>query len=123
VSAKGPYRKKAFRPERVAVASGSGERVDACFGKCPSFRIYSLENKDGAYFYSLTEERPGVPPCRDGEHDQGLLDKTAGLLSDCQMVLAGRIGPGAMKALSDRGIMGLPVALLVKDALARLAGD
>jgi predicted Fe-Mo cluster-binding NifX family protein len=114
-------RRKVFRPDRVAVATLTGEDIDACFGRTESFQIYDLVQDEGGFSYSLSGSRPGPRPCRGREHDQALLEETAELLKDCGMVLAGRIGPGAAKALSDRGVMGLSAPLSVKDALRRLA--
>jgi predicted Fe-Mo cluster-binding NifX family protein len=105
----------------VAVATDSGVSIDACFGRTESFLIYRLsEDGDGAR-YELEETRPGPRPCRDKSHDESVLDATAELLKDCGMVLAGKIGPGAVKALSDRGIVGLAAPLGLEDALKRLA--
>jgi predicted Fe-Mo cluster-binding NifX family protein len=95
--------------------------IDACFGRAQSFLIYALAGKDGARSYELLETRPGPKPCRDRSHDQDILGRAAGLLSDCGMVLAGRIGPAAAKALADRGVMGLAVPLGIDEALRRLA--
>jgi predicted Fe-Mo cluster-binding NifX family protein len=114
-------RRKIFRPEKVAIATETGENIDACFGRTGSFLIYGLVKKGENYAYELIERRPGPKPCRNKSHDQNVLENSADLLSDCGMVLAGRIGPAAVKALSDRGVMGLSVPLSLKDALRRLA--
>jgi predicted Fe-Mo cluster-binding NifX family protein len=105
----------------VAVATDTGVNIDACFGKVEAFRIYRLAEGPDGYSYELEETRPGPRPCRDGSHDEGVLEASAELLRDCGMVLAGRIGPAAVKALSDRGIMGLSAPLEISDALRRLA--
>ncbi|MDR2368306.1 MAG: hypothetical protein LBF58_09405 [Deltaproteobacteria bacterium] len=114
--ARGPY-----RPERLAVASETGENVDACFGRVESFRIYRLVNEDQGYRYEFLETRPAPRPCQDKTHDLAILSKTADLLGDCGMVLAGRIGPAATKALSERGVLGLAVHIPLADALKKLA--
>ncbi|MDR1658353.1 MAG: hypothetical protein LBT47_12535 [Deltaproteobacteria bacterium] len=114
---RGPY-----RPQKLAVATETGENIDACFGRTDNFRIYRLNLTDGPPHYELEEIRPGPKPCRDKTHDLEMLDRTAELLSDCGMVLAGRIGPAAVKALSDRGVLGLSAALSIDEALKRLAG-
>ncbi|MDR1081691.1 MAG: hypothetical protein LBQ79_12225 [Deltaproteobacteria bacterium] len=116
-----PVRRRAYRPERVAVATESGVSIDACFGRTGSFRIYRLSEDGEGSRYELEETRPGPVPCRDRSHDDGVLDATAELLKDCGMVLAGKIGPAAVKALSDRGIVGLAAPLELEDALRRLA--
>jgi predicted Fe-Mo cluster-binding NifX family protein len=116
-------KRKAYRPDKVAVATDSGEYIDACFGKTESFLIYGLKQRDGdnAYSYELIEKRAGPKPCKDRTHDLNVLEETAELLKDCGMVLAGRIGPAAVKALSDRGVMGLSAPLRLEEALKRLA--
>jgi predicted Fe-Mo cluster-binding NifX family protein len=110
-------RKKISNPQKVAVATDSGEIIDACFGRVKEFKIYK-STPDG---YQLEEVRPGPSPCREQSHDMDILLKTASLLSDCQLVLAGRIGPAAIQALSDIGVTGLAVNLSVEEALKKLA--
>jgi predicted Fe-Mo cluster-binding NifX family protein len=105
----------------VAVASDSGTAIDACFGKVEAFRIYRLEEGGDGPRYEFEGTRPGPRPCRERSHDDGVLEASAELLKDCGMVLAGRIGPAAVKALADRGIMGLAAPLELEDALRRLA--
>jgi predicted Fe-Mo cluster-binding NifX family protein len=112
---------KSFRPEKLAIASETGENIDACFGRVEQFRIYRLTGSEGNYGYELEEIRPGPHPCQEKTHDLQILDQTAELLSDCEMVLAGRIGPAAIQALSQRGVMGLAASLSVKEALRRLS--
>ncbi|MDR1086227.1 MAG: hypothetical protein LBP22_15560 [Deltaproteobacteria bacterium] len=110
-----------YRPDRLAVASETGQNIDACFGKAELFRIYELKSDVKNPFYELLELRPAFKPCREQSHDQTVLGESAELLKDCGLVLAGRLGPGALKALSDRGIIGLAVHWPVDEALERLA--
>lgn len=111
-----------YRPQRLAAATTDGELIDACFGKTEKFLIFELSDRPGATAgYEQTETRPGPGPCGDGEHDQALLERTADLLSDCGLVLAGKIGPGALKVLENREVIGLPVRLGLAEALKRLA--
>jgi predicted Fe-Mo cluster-binding NifX family protein len=112
-----PPRKKIVNPDKVAVATDSGTCIDACFGRVKEFRIYGA----GPEGYRLLEIRPALAPCRDKNHDLSVLNRTAELLSDCQLVLAGRIGPAALGALADRGVMGLAVHLPIDEALTKLA--
>jgi predicted Fe-Mo cluster-binding NifX family protein len=105
-----------IKPERIAIATESGEFVDACFGKVNQYRIY-VRTEEG---YRLEEIRPGLSLCQDKHHDQDLLQRTAELLSDCQMVLAGRIGPAAIQALSSKGVTGLAVSISLNEALEKL---
>jgi predicted Fe-Mo cluster-binding NifX family protein len=114
-------KRAAYRPDKVAIASETGQYIDACFGKTESFRIYRLVKEGDAYCYKLDELRSAPRLCRDKSHDLDVLESSAELLKDCQMVLAGKIGPAAVKALSDRGVMGLAAPLLLDDALKKLA--
>ncbi|MDR3135745.1 MAG: hypothetical protein LBU69_06610 [Deltaproteobacteria bacterium] len=113
--------KKRYRPKRVAVASETGENIDACFGRVESFRVYRLVEGESDPSYELEETRKGPHPCQDKQHNQEILSMTAELLSDCGMVLAGRIGPAAIQALSERGVLGLAASLPIEEALRRLA--
>jgi predicted Fe-Mo cluster-binding NifX family protein len=103
------------------VASETGENIDACFGKTGNFRIYQLTGEGEEQAYELLEVRPGPRPCQEGSHDEAVLDASAEILKDCDMVLAGRVGPAAVKALADRGVMALAAHLPITDALKRLA--
>jgi predicted Fe-Mo cluster-binding NifX family protein len=114
-------RRGPFRPQRLALATESGKNIDACFGKTAQFLIYELRTEEMGFFYDFLETRPGPRPCRDQGHDQAVLEESAELLRDCGLVLAGRIGPAALKVLSDRGIMGLAAPLPINEALKRLA--
>ncbi|MDR2392379.1 MAG: hypothetical protein LBE84_11965 [Planctomycetota bacterium] len=106
-------------PARVAVASKTGERIDECFGRAAQYRIYGKRPGGG---YRLAETRPGPAPCRDQWHDPENLARAVELLSDCGLVLAGRIGPEAMRRLAERGTAGLAVnGLGVGEALERLS--
>jgi predicted Fe-Mo cluster-binding NifX family protein len=114
-------RRRPYRPERLAVATDTGENVDACFGKTDKFLIYQLKVDGDSSSYEFLEARPGPRPCQDGAHDLAVLEASAELLRDCGLVLAGRIGPAAVKVLSDRGVMALAAHLPIDEALSRLA--
>ncbi|MDR1609207.1 MAG: hypothetical protein LBT38_12495 [Deltaproteobacteria bacterium] len=113
--------RRPYRPAKLAVASESGQNIDACFGKTGHFRIYELKTTGDEVAYELLEIRPGPRPCQDGAHDQAVLEASAELLKDCGLVLAGRVGPAAVKALADRGVMALAARLPITDALNKLA--
>ncbi|MDR1612059.1 MAG: hypothetical protein LBT97_04665 [Planctomycetota bacterium] len=103
-------------PSRVAVASRSGARVDECFGRAENYYIYEA-GPDG---YRLKETRPGIVPCRSRRHDAAVMDEAVSRLSDCDLVLAGRIGPAAIRQLAEKGVRGLAVDIGIEEALARL---
>jgi predicted Fe-Mo cluster-binding NifX family protein len=103
------------------VASETGQNIDACFGRVDKFLIYQLIQSENGPTYEFVEERAGPCPCQDKKHDQALLSQRADLLSDCGLVLAGRIGPAASQALSERGLLALSAHLPIKEALKKLA--
>jgi nitrogen fixation protein NifB len=103
-------------PGRVAVASGSGTEVDECFGRAVNYYIYEA-GPDG---YRLIGTRPGLRPCRFRRHDVMAMDGAVSRLSDCDLVLARRIGPEALRQLSEKGVKGLAVEIGIEKALARL---
>ncbi|MDR1519464.1 MAG: hypothetical protein LBU23_04885 [Planctomycetota bacterium] len=105
-------------PALVAVASKTGERIDECFGRAAVYRIYEAMPEGG---YRLRETRSGPAPCREQWHDPAVLAAAARLLSDCDLALAGRIGPEAIRQLAALGVVGLAVNNLeIGEALARL---
>ncbi|MDR2352496.1 MAG: hypothetical protein LBF22_04910 [Deltaproteobacteria bacterium] len=117
-----PSRKRQiFRPQRLAIASLTGDAIDSCFGKTTSFRIYDLVEDGGPRTYQFKEQRECKITCEDKTHNLDVLKETAKLLSDCEMVLAGRIGPAALQELNDLGIMGLAVPLPLEKVLKKLA--
>ncbi|MDR1871646.1 MAG: hypothetical protein LBS60_06915 [Deltaproteobacteria bacterium] len=110
-----------FKPQKLAVATDSGDNIDACFGKTDKFLIYELKTSPDFSVYELAETRPGPRPCQEGSHDIAVLEASAALLADCDLVLAGRVGPAAVKVLADRGVMALAVHLPIDEALRKLA--
>jgi predicted Fe-Mo cluster-binding NifX family protein len=49
-----------------------------------------------------------------------MLEQTIELVADCDLVLAGRIGPRALRQLEERGVAGLAAHLEINEALRRL---
>lgn len=103
-------------PPRVAVASQDGRFIDECFGRARQYRIYQA----GPRGYQLAGIRTSPIPCREQHHDERLLAQAIELLADCGLVLAGRIGPQALRQLQARGMAGLTVHLEINEALRRL---
>jgi predicted Fe-Mo cluster-binding NifX family protein len=116
-------KRAAYRPNKVAMASETGRYIDACFGKTESFRVYRLVKEGEEYRYVPDELRSAPKLCRDNSRDPDVLESSAELLKDCEMVLAGKMGPAAVKALSERGVMGLAAPLPLEEALKKLAGN
>ncbi|HEY6007878.1 MAG TPA: NifB/NifX family molybdenum-iron cluster-binding protein [Geobacteraceae bacterium] len=101
---------------RVAIATSNGRNVDEHFGRARSFRIYVLENGS----FKLLEGRESVPPCGGSQHDDQAMERLVDMLADCSAVAAAMIGPGAIDALLDRGVLPIALETSVDEALATL---
>lgn len=101
---------------KVAVASSDGKFINRHFGHSKEFLIF---NVDGENFQFL-EHRENAPPCTGQEHHDDRLARSVDLLSDCRVVLASQIGPGAAKFLLSRGIQPYVLPDFIEDALKRL---
>ncbi|MDR0867820.1 MAG: hypothetical protein LBP75_05000 [Planctomycetota bacterium] len=108
--------KEFIKPQRVAIASSDGKVVDECFGRARYYRIYAL----AAAGYQPAEVRESPRPCRDGAHEEDNFAAALSMVADCQMVVAGRIGPEAVRRLEERGIFAAVVALPLEKVLQRL---
>jgi nitrogen fixation protein NifB len=114
-------------PARVAIASRDGGLIDECFGRAGFYLIYEADGSG----YRLREQRPGPRPCRGSgpesapgsgqDHDHQALAAAVALLADCDLVLAGRIGPEALRLLDKNGIAGFAVHISIAEALRKLA--
>ncbi len=107
-------------PFRVAVASSDGREINEHFGWARHFLIYYLtEGK-----FKLGEVREiDSPHCGAVQHDGAALDEIAESLSDCRLVLASRIGPGAAQLLRLKGIQSFEVADSIDQTLAKLVNS
>lgn len=109
---------------KIAIASSDGKYIDQHFGQAPDFFIFEIkENQD----FEFIEVRKNIPPYDDPnllENHHNALAKSADLISDCEVVLASQIGPGAIKTLLSCKIQPYTVPnLLIKDALKKLASS
>lgn len=103
-------------PFQVAIASNDGRTINACFGRARAFRIYAF-NQGG---FRLSEIRSSPTPCQGGSHEDGVLTATVEALADCQMVLAGRIGPEAGRLLREKGVEPFSLHAGIESTLRRL---
>jgi len=101
---------------KVAVASSDGKVINRHFGHAEQFLVFELGEEE----FRFLESRDNLPPCLFQEHDEELFDRTVALLSDCRVVLASRIGPGAAAALEARGVKSYAVPNYIDEALQRL---
>ena len=107
---------------RVAVATSTGKRVDSHFSQSPFFDIYDI--KEGAWTFAQrranTEASCGCNSGAPGENAGHAFAKVAGFISDCQFVVANRIGSGAVGYLVDHGIRAAQFDDTVENALKTL---
>lgn len=103
--------------ERIAIGSSDGQWIDQHFVNCLQFFVYDVSD-DGQW--TLLEVRKNEGPGIMDGHNEKQLQKTVTLLSDCQKVLVGRIGPGANQALKDLGISSSTTFISIKHAQEKL---
>lgn len=100
---------------KIAVASRDGNLIYH-FGQTDRFLIYEIDGK-GSYYL---ETRTVAPACANepqsaGHDDQ--ISQNAMIISDCQAVLVGRIGPGARAILQEKGVLPIEGPLFLDEAL------
>lgn len=86
---------------KIAVATSDGVNIDVHFGQAKSFHLFEVA-EDGTYHLiehrRLTSREPGDPiPLH-------AVDATIEQLSDVDVVLSNRIGPGPTHSLEAEGI-------------------
>lgn len=109
---------------KLAIASSDRKSIDQHFGQTPDFLIFEIkENRE----FEFIEVRKNIPPYENPnlleDHDNALA-RSVDLISDCEVVLASQIGPGAVKALLSCKIQPYNVPnLLIENALKKLASS
>jgi predicted Fe-Mo cluster-binding NifX family protein len=101
---------------RVAVASSDGKFVNRHFGQAEQFLIFEISEGNHKY----VETRSTAPLCNDQEHSDDRLAGIVKLISDCQVVLVARIGPGALSGLQSQGIQAQVIPDFIDAALQAL---
>lgn len=105
---------------RIAIASTDGKVINEHFGRAKEFYIVNVFDV-GRYEYM--EKRSVAPLCSGGEHSDNALDELIEILSDCNMILAARIGAPMKTALESRGVTVLESPAVIEDALPLLAKE
>jgi len=103
---------------KVAVASGDGKFINQHFGMASQFLIFELNNDGTHKFLELRENKPA---CSVERHNDLSMEESIELISDCQVVLASQIGPGAIDILLANGIEPYMAPTFIEDALKELA--
>ncbi len=95
---------------RVAAASTDGYTVDTHYGRANTFYIYQYFGDE----WIFVEKRVLKPVCLGGLHEVESMNNRAEHLTDCQYVVASRIGAGAIASLQQKNItpMSLPGDLM-----------
>jgi predicted Fe-Mo cluster-binding NifX family protein len=103
---------------KIAVGSSDGKLVNEHFGGCGRFLIIEVDSELKSYKFAGF--RSAAPPCADGEHSEYSLEAAAEALSDCRIVMVGKIGPPAELALRRRYIDVIEYHGLIEDAMKRI---
>nr|HML49407.1 NifB/NifX family molybdenum-iron cluster-binding protein [Clostridia bacterium] len=105
-----------------AVASKSGMLVDQHFGHAEEFLIYQSDGNTARF----VEKRP-VPRYCEGPEDcdekAGKMERLLSVLTDCQGVLALRIGNSPTEKLNSRSIRTFMSCDRIEDAVIRAARE
>lgn len=101
---------------RIAAATTDGKVINEHFGRACAFYIMELNETE----YRVLEKRNITSICRQGDHDDGAMQRTVDLLRDCRAVLVSRAGPGAKRALEMGGISVFEIGLPIDEALVKL---
>ena len=100
----------------IAVASSDGIVVNNHFGHAAKF--YVFEFSEGRI--ELKEIREVNPVCHTGEHDDDRLNENAERFSDCDFVLASKIGDGARAVLESKGIACYEIPGIITGSIDKL---
>ncbi|MDD1775128.1 MAG: dinitrogenase iron-molybdenum cofactor biosynthesis protein [Methanobacterium sp.] len=103
---------------KVAVASSDGKFVNQHFGMAQQFLIFEI---DDAGEYKFIELRENVPACDVEGHTEDAMSRSIQLISDCKIVIASQIGPGAVDILLKNNIEPYIAPTFIDEALKKLA--
>lgn len=99
---------------KVAVASSDGKYINQHFGMASQFLIFEVSD-DGTY--KFLELRLNKPACSVEGHSDMSMEESVELISDCQIVLASQIGPGAIDILLTHNITPYIAPTFIDEAL------
>jgi predicted Fe-Mo cluster-binding NifX family protein len=85
---------------RIAVTTTDRLTVFQHFGRAETFHIVDIEGDA----HSFVEVRHTERACKEGGHEESRFDAILELLSDCEAIVTGKIGPGAAEHLLRRGM-------------------
>ena len=103
---------------KIAVASTDGKVVNEHFGRAGRFFILNCDEEAGTY--DFLEERQVIPVCRSGNHEDGDLLRNINSLSDCDYILASRIGPRAEREIERMGMQSFEIQGVISELIEKL---
>jgi nitrogen fixation protein NifB len=98
---------------KIALATLDSVTVSQHFGKTPFFLIAETDGEN----YTIIEKRKNNPACDCGEHNHELMAKSIEIISDCDVVIALKIGNFVKVALDRKNIQSLEKGGLISDIL------
>ena len=101
---------------RIALATNDGLTVFRHFGQADRFQVVDVL----ADAYEVVETRSVPPPCQSGSHDENAFDAVLEILSDCEALFVGKIGPGASEYLAEKGVRVFEVPGAIEKILANV---
>ena len=105
---------------RAAFATSDGVHIDRHFGAAERFDIYEIEyGKRSAK--NLVDRRITSKACEGHQHNDYRMHNVVGLISDCNVVYAEAIGPGAREALEAEGIQAIEAEAGILQILFKLS--
>ncbi|MDR2089587.1 MAG: hypothetical protein LBP73_09560 [Clostridiales Family XIII bacterium] len=88
--------------KKIAIPTTDRLTLYKHFGSADAFQIVEF-SEDGSE-WSFGELRKAQRACGGGSHDARVFDDIIALLSDCDAVVVGKIGPGALEYLISHGM-------------------
>ncbi len=103
---------------KIAIASTDGKIINQHFGRTDRFYIVNCDEESGEY--DSVEIRYVTPVCQSGNHSDEALLKNIKSLSDCDYILAGRIGPRAEREIERMGIHSFEIQGVISELIEKL---
>lgn len=88
---------------KVAIASGNGKSIDTHFGHAEKFYIYDISGNNNVLLDIRQTKRFCTKESNHGKNN-GVMEKFACMLCDCDILLCSSIGYYVAEDLKDRGI-------------------
>lgn len=101
---------------KIAVGSSDGVYIDEHFATALQFLIYEVNG----YNYEFTEKRINEELCECSRYHENKFAPLIEKIKDCEVLLVGRIGPGAAEVLKGQGIDAYSVTESIDVALEKL---